>query len=603
MNAPVSKTGMGYQSIGGSNPPLSVAVTSRDVGLGCRVITSAHPFARLMTIQDKTAADAYPFDLGTYHRPASTSVDRAQAWFDRGLIWSYAFNHEEAITCFERAIDADPEFALAHWGLAYAAGPNYNKQWDAFDEEELHASLRRSRDATVRASELVESGSPVERDLVKALQARYPSATPDGDLDRRNRAYADAMGAVYLAHPEDLDVAALYADALLNVTAWKLWDLTTGQPAAGARTVEARSVLERAMRAPGGMEHPGLLHFYIHLMEMSPHPEAALPAADALRGRVPDAGHLIHMPTHIDVLLGDYTRVIADNEQAITADERFAEAVGALNFYTLYRAHDHHFRIYGGMFAGRRKTALEAAGALEAALPEQLLRVDVPPMADWLESFVPMRLHVLVRFGMWEQLIDATAPADPELYCVTTALTHYARGVALAATGRVDEAHRAQAAFAAAVGNVPESRYLFNNTALDILAIARAMLDGEIAYREGDLERAWSSLRRAIELDDTLPYDEPWGWMQPTRHAYGALLLEQGEIEAAAAVYAADLGLDDTLPRACRHPNNVWSLHGYHECLQRLGRTDEADALHPQLHRALGQADVAIASSCFCRMG
>ncbi len=357
------------------------------------------------------------------------------------------------------------------------------------------------------------------------------------------------------------------------------------------------------MRAPGGMEHPGLLHFYIHLMEMSPHPEAALPVADALRTLVPDAGHLIHMPTHIDVLVGDYARVVADNERAIVADDRFVDAVGPLNFYTLYRAHDHHFRIYGAMFAGRREVALQAAAALERALPEELLRIDVPPMADWLESFVPMRLHVLVRFGMWEQLIDTPLPSDPGLYRVTTALTHYARGVALAATGRVSKAQDAQEQLAVAVARVPASRYLFNNTALDILAIAGAMLDGEIAYRLGDFERAWSSLRRAIQLDDTLPYDEPWGWMQPTRHAYGALLLEQGEIDAAAAVYAADLGLADTLPRACRHPNNVWSLHGYHECLERLGRTDDAGTLRPQLERALAQADVAIASSCFCRMG
>jgi tetratricopeptide (TPR) repeat protein len=554
-------------------------------------------------IEGSSSLDAYPFDLGSHRRAASSSAGAAQAWFDRGLIWSYAFNHEEALACFERAIEADAGFALAYWGLAYAAGPNYNKQWDAFDDEDLRASLRRSRQATVRAGELAAMGSPIERALIAALGARYPSATPEEDLGNRNVAYADAMGEVYVAHPDDLDVAALYADALLNVTAWQLWDLVTGEPAAGARTVEARAVLERAMRAPGGMEHPGLLHFYIHLMEMSPEPEAALPAADALRTLVPDAGHLIHMGTHIDVLVGEYARVIADNERAIEADDRFVDAVGPLNFYTLYRAHDYHFRIYGAMFAGRREVALEAANALEAALPDELLRVEVPPMADWLESFVPMRLHVLVRFGMWEQLIETPLPADPGLYCVTTALTHYARGVALAATRRVADARDAQDRLAAAVARVPESRYLFNNTALDILAIAGAMLDGEIAYRQGDFERAWSSLRRAIRLDDTLPYDEPWGWMQPTRHAYGALLLEQGETEAAAAVYAADLGLDDTLPRPCRHPNNVWSLHGYHECLERLGRTEDAQALRPQLQHALDQADVAIASSCFCRMG
>jgi hypothetical protein len=182
------------------------------------------------------------------------------------------------------------------------------------------------------------------------------------------------------------------------------------------------------------------------------------------------------------------------------------------------------------MFAGRREVALDAAAALEAALPEELLRVRAPPMADWLESFVPMRLRVLVRFGMWTELIAEPLPEDQALYCLTTAFRHYAKGVALAATGQVASAHEQQWRLKAATARAPELRYLFNNTALDILAIAAAMLDGEIGYREGDREHAWSSLQRAIELDDTLPYDEPWGWMQPTRHAHGALLLEQGEV-------------------------------------------------------------------------
>jgi tetratricopeptide (TPR) repeat protein len=544
---------------------------------------------------------AYPFDLGSFSRNTSTPSVEARRWFDRGLAWSYAFNHEEAIRCFEAAVAADDRFALAHWGIAYAAGPNYNKQWDAFDEADLRTSLRQAFEATQRALELSAAAPDVERDLIDAVAKRYPSPEPADDLAAWTAAYAEAMGAVYLRHPDDLDVAALYADALLNVTAWSMWDLVTGEPAEDAHTLEAKRVLESALRRPGGMAHPGLLHFYIHLMEMSPTPEAALAAADALRGLTPDGGHLLHMPTHIDVLLGDYERVIADNERAIVADERYARHVGRVNFYALYRAHDHHFRIYGAMFAGRRATALAAADALAASLPEELLRVDTPPMADWLESFVPMRVHVRIRFGLWQEIISEPLPADPELFCVTTALTHYAKGVALAACSRVGEAERERDRFTAAVARVPDTRYLFNNTALDILAIAGAMLDGEIEYRAANYDAAWVHLRRAIELDDTLPYDEPWGWMQPTRHAYGALLLEQGEIERAREVYAADLGLDDTLPRACRHPNNVWSLHGYHECLMRLGRIDEAGRIKPQLDRALARADVAIESSCFCR--
>jgi tetratricopeptide (TPR) repeat protein len=543
----------------------------------------------------------YQFDLGSFAREVSSPSGEAKLWFDRGLVWSYAFNHEEAIRCFERAIEADETFALAHWGVAYAAGPNYNKQWDAFDEVDLHRSLARAHAAAKRAEELADHSSPVERDLISALQARYPSPEPAEDLSRWTTAYAEAMGEVYIAHPDDLDVVALYADALLNVTAWSLWDLETGEPAEGARTAEARRVLEAALARPEGYKHPGLLHFYIHLMEMSPWPEAATDAADALRGLAPDAGHLVHMPSHIDVLTGDYDRVISDNSRAVVADDRYVEIAGRRNFYSLYRAHNHHFRIYGAMFAGRRALALEAADALAASIPEDLLRVEVPPMADWLESFVPMRLHVLVRFGLWEQIIAEPLPRDQDLYCVTTALTHYARGVALAATFRVADAEEQREQFIAAVARVPESRYLFNNTARDILAVAGAMLDGEIDYRRGAYDDAWANLRRAIALDDNLPYDEPWGWMQPTRHAYGALLLEQGDLKTAAAVYAADLGFDATLPRACQHPNNVWSLHGYHECLLRLGRTDDAAAVRPQLDRALDRADVEITSSCFCR--
>ena len=544
---------------------------------------------------------AYRFDLGGYGRETSTRSGEAQRWFDRGLVWSYAFNHEEAIRCFERAIADDEDFALAHWGLAYAAGPNYNKQWDAFDEADLRNSLRRAYEASVQAVELSASGPAVERDLCRALTARYPAAEPADDLSEWTASYARAMGEVYAAHPDDLDVAALYADALMNVTAWALWDLSTGEPAEGAHTVEARRVLERALRLAGGSEHPGLLHFYIHLMEMSPWPETALEAANSLRGRAPDAGHLVHMPTHIDVLIGDYERVISDNELAIRADERYVEEAGRLDFYSLYRAHNHHFRIYGAMFAGRRSTALQAAEALAASIPEELLRVEVPPMADWLESFVPMRLHVLVRFGLWDEIIAEPLPGDPGLYSVTTALTHYAKGVAHAASEQVSEAERERERFMAAAARVPDTRYLFNNTASDILAVAKAMLDGEIEYRKANHDAAWTHLRRAIELDDTLPYDEPWGWMQPTRHAYGALLLEQGEAQEAAAVYAADLGLDTTLSRACQHPNNVWSLHGYHECLMRLGRGEEASAIKPALDRALAAADIEIKSSCFCR--
>jgi tetratricopeptide (TPR) repeat protein len=410
------------------------------------------------------------------------------------------------------------------------------------------------------------------------------------------------MREVHRAHPGDLDVAALFADALLNLTPWALWDTATGEPAAGAATLEAKAVLEQALASPAGRAHPGVLHMYIHLMEMSARPEDALQAGDLLRDLVPDAGHLRHMPTHLDVLCGDYASVVAANSAAIAADEKFRARHGAMNFYTLYRAHNYHFKVYGAMFLGQQRTALEAADQLAAAIPEDLLRVQHPPMADWLEGFVPMRLHVLIRFGCWPAILAAPLPADQDLYCTTTAMTHYAKGIACAATGQVGEAGAQRALFAATAGRVPESRTIFNNTCRDILAVAGAMLDGELEYRKGNHGAAFGLLRRAVELDDGLPYDEPWGWMQPARHAYGALLLEQGHVAEAEAVYRADLGLDATLARPCQHPGNVWSLHGFHECLARQGKDEQAGIVMQQLKIAAARADVPIRSSCYCRL-
>lgn len=542
------------------------------------------------------------YDLGTHSRPVTTSSPEVQTWFDRGLVWTYAFNHEEAVSCFEAAAAADPDCAMAHWGIAYALGPNYNKPWEFFDEQDLARTVERTHAAVELAHEKSAGADPVERALIGALRARYPRARPVEDCSVWNTPYADAMRAVYELAPHDLDVVTLYADALMNLTPWQLWDLRTGRPADGARTLEAEAALDRALATEAGARHPGVLHLFIHLMEMSPTPETALPAADRLRDLVPDAGHLQHMPSHLEVLCGDYRGVVADNSRAIAVDEKYRARAGAMNFYTLYRAHNHHFKIYGAMFLGQCEVALETAAQLEKALPEELLRVQSPPMADWLEAFLAMRVHVLIRFGRWADVLDLPEPADPELYSVTTAMRHYARGVALSATGRVPEAEAERALFGEAVGRVQETRMLFNNTCADILAIASAMLDGELEYRKGAHDAAFAALERSIALDDNLPYDEPWGWMQPTRHAYGALLLEQGRVTDAEAVYRADLGLDDTLPRASQHPGNVWSLHGLHECLVRLGRTAEARIVAQQLKIAVALADVPIEASCFCRL-
>lgn len=548
-----------------------------------------------------TATEPY-YDLGSYHRPVETPEPQAQVWFDRGMVWAYAFNHEEAVHCFERALALDPDLAIARWGIAYAVGPNYNKAWEAFDPVDLAASLARARTELDLAA--TGRASAVERALIDALTVRFPTDDP-GDaaaLEGGHGAYADAMARVAAEHPGDVDVAALAADALLNVTAWALWDGATGEPAPGSRVLAAVRILDDALGTEAGRAHPGVLHLYLHALEMSAHPEDALPAADLLRGLVPDAGHLQHMPSHIDVLCGDYRSSILANQAAVHADRRFVRREGPLNFYSLYRAHDLHFVVYSAMFEGRSRVALDAADELSAQLTPELLAIESPPMADWLEAFVPLRVHVLVRFGRWDELIATPLPDDQQLYCTTTATVHYGRGVAHAAKAQLPQAHAERAALAAAYDRIPDTRYLFNNTSRDILAIAVAMLDGEIAYREQRFDDAFTHLRAAIALDDALPYDEPWGWMQPTRHAYGALLLEQGHVEEAAAVYAADLGLDGTLRRSCQHPGNVWSLHGYHECLQRLGRDAEAAIIGQQLTLATARADVPVLASCACRL-
>ncbi|MCW2690861.1 MAG: tetratricopeptide repeat protein, partial [Mycobacterium sp.] len=502
----------------------------------------------------------------------------------------------------EHALELDPALAIARWGIAYAIGPNYNKAWEAFDPVDLAASSARARMELQLAAD--GRATAVERGLIEALRARFPSDDPDDAdaLTAGHTGYADAMAELAEAYPDDIDVQALAADALVNVTAWALWDIRTGEPAPGSRVLEAKRILDDALATAAGREHPFVLHLYLHTMEMSATPQDALPAADLMRGLVPDAGHLEHMPTHIDVLCGEYRSSVVSNLSAVRADRRFVEREGPLNFYSLYRAHNLHFVVYSAMLEGQSKIALQAAEELEVQLSDELLSIQSPPMADWLEAFVPLRIHVLIRFGRWDELIAQPLPDDLDLYRTTAATIHYGHGVAHAAKGQLPQARAERDAFTAAYSRIPETRYLFNNTSREILAVAGALLDGEIAYREGDFDDAFAHLRRAVELDDALPYDEPWGWMQPTRHAYGALLLEQGHVEEAAEVYAADLGLDPTLSRACQHPGNVWSLHGYHECLQRLGRTAEAAIIGQQLALIQPRADVSIRASCACRL-
>ena len=543
----------------------------------------------------------YPYDLGAFSRKITTTAPEAQSWFDRGLNWCYGYHHEESIACFEKALTHDPDCAMAHWGIAYAAGPNYNYPWVLHDEVGKQAALARAFDASRAALALIDRVTRPEHALIEALATRYPQRDPIEDQRPWDRAFAAAMRAAHQAQTRDLDIRAIFVEAVLNCTPWQMWKIRTGEPTPGANTLEVCDVLESAFRTiPGAMDHPGLLHLHVHLMEMSPTPEAALLTGDRLRELTPDMGHLVHMPTHIDIQCGHYRDTMHWNQKAIIADRKYYDRAGPLNFYTGYRIHNYHFAAYGAMFLGQFAPALAAVDEMLTTMPESLLRIPSPPMADFFEGYISIRQHVLVRFGKWHDIIAQPLPADPALYCNTTAMIHYAKGVAHAALGQVPAAEAEQTLFREAAQRVPKSRYMHNVCCQQALAVAEEMLEGEIAYRRGEHDRAFAHLRAAITLEDDLPYDEPWGWMQPVRHALGALLLEQGRIAEAEATYREDLGLAGTLPRAQIHPDNIWALRGLLDCLAARGETTESTLIRQRLTYAAARADIEVSVSCFC---
>lgn len=549
------------------------------------------------------------YDLGTYSRQVTTDATDAQLWFDRGLIWLYGFNHQAAVDCFRKAVEIDPTCVMAYWGIAYGVGCNYNKQWEVFSPEMVIDSIQQARTAIESGYMYLDKVTPVEADLLKALEKRFQlrGAHEEEILESWNSEYADAMRTVYHAYPDDWDVATLFADALISKTPWKLWNLETGEPADGADTSEAVEVLERGMaqvEQADAEPHPGLLHIYIHTMEMSPYPERALRAGDQLRELVPDAGHLKHMASHIDILCGDYYNSVVANQRAIDVDMKFMARDGEVNEYSLYRTHNIHFKMYSAMFLGQYKTSMEAVEQMAELAHKDLIRLkgNMAWLTDVLESMVSMKSHVLIRFGKWQEILDEPFPDEPDIYPNTIAMLRYARAIAFATLHRFDEADAERDKFKIAKAKLPEQHFFKNNTNEDIFNVAEAMMNGEVEYHKGNYETAFEQLRLAVYRDDHLEYGEPWAWMMPTRHALGALLLEQGHVEEALAVYRADLGLDNSVYRPMQHPNNVWALHGYVTCLEHLGKHAEADSIRPQLNLALARADIEINASCFCAM-
>ncbi len=531
-----------------------------------------------VTVAQLAPADATKeeyYDLGGFRYKVSTDSDDAQKWFDRGLALCIAFNHEEGVRCFERAIQYDPAMAMAYWGMAYAWGPNINNT-------EIEPHQIAEANLAIRLAQLHSTDStPLERAIIDAFSSRHATPVPE-DREPLNRAYSIAMREVYRKYNDDPLVASLFAESLMILRPWKQWD-ADGTPA--PETPEIVKVLEKALE--NSPNFPAVNHLYIHTMEASPTPEKALAAANRLRNMMPGAGHLVHMPSHIDVLLGDYESVVQTNLRAIEIDKAVLERQGSMNFYTFYRIHNYHFVVYGAMFQGQSKIAMKAAEDLVAQVPDQLLR----SQTDFLDAFMPMKFHVLIRFGRWEDILAEPKPAD--YLPMSRSVRHYARALAYAATDRVDEAEAEQAQLSSTRAQVPETSILFNNKSRDILGVAEAMVAGEIAYRRGNFDAAFQQLRNAIKLDDAMNYDEPWGWMQPARHALGALLLEQGHFEQAEPVFRADLK---------RHPKNPWSLNGLAECLKELGQVDEAAAMRKKFLLAAERADVEIDRSCFCRL-
>ena len=547
------------------------------------------------------------FNLGAHSRVITTSSKDAQRLFNLGLNWCFGFNQEEGAACFDRVLEFDPDCAMAHWGLAYAKGPFYNMPWCDFSLEEATDCTKICYDHVTRALELVDQVTPPERALIHALRHRFqePQPVTQEKFNGWDDAYADAMRAAHHAFPEDRDIAALFVEAIMTRTPWKLWNVKANEPAKGADTLEALRAIEADIamaRAQGLPQHPAILHLHIHATEMSPDPAQAMWSADQLAGLCPDAGHMNHMPGHTYVLCGEYQKAKEVSRKSITADDLYVEYAGPYNFYTTARCHDLHLMMYTCMLMGQYETAIWAADRIcETLSPEVLGVKGRPQLARTMEGYYSMKMHVLVRFGRWQDIVDAPMPICDQLYCVSSAMHHYAKGVAYAALKDFNNAEVQRVLFNKARAAIPSDRKFFNNSAVTILGVGEMMLEGELAYHKGDYEYAFECLRESVARDDALEYTEPWAWMHPPRHALGALLAEQGHFAEAEEVYSTDLGLNDALQRCAQHPRNVWALHGLVECLRKRGDVKTLAVLEPQLELAQAQADIPINSSCMCR--
>jgi tetratricopeptide (TPR) repeat protein len=463
---------------------------------------------------------------------------------------------------------------MAWWGIALANGPHINNP--VLPESRARAAW----EALERARKLAVGGWKIEQALIDALAQRYADPPP---TDRRSldEAYAAAMRQVWRDYPGDADAGALFAESLMDLRPWDLWKPDgTAQPG----TDEVVSTLETVLGK--NPFHPLALHLYIHAVEASPHPEKADRAAERLRDLQPGLGHLVHMPSHIDVRRGRWKQALESNAKAIAADRVYREQVPSQGFYRVYMAHNHHMLAYAAMMRGQSRLAIDAINDMARGIPADWVREN----AAIADGFTAMPLEVLVRFGRWQEIL--AAPEPPEFLPIARCMRRCARGIALAAMGQLEQARAEQQAFLAAKASLPEDAAFGNNQAADLMAVAELLLDGEILFRAGETDAGLASLRQAVQREDLLRYDEPPDWIHPVRHALGASLLNAGRAAEAEQVYREDLA---------RLPNNGWSLFGLARSLRLQGKNEEAENYASRFQQVWADADITITSSCFCQ--
>lgn len=505
----------------------------------------------------------------------STGSVAAQAAFDRALTLCWGFNHDAAVLAFDEVLQHDPESAIANWGKAYALGPNINLPLT--DE----AVAMRAYQAIEQARTLADGASDIERTLIEAMATRFADPPPE-DRSQLDQAYADMMRAAWTRFPDDPNVGVLFADALMNLS--NKWRSLAPDGDRGPHTPEIVATLEKVLAAYP--EHVGGNHFYIHSVEASTRPERALRSASRLATLVPDAGHLLHMPSHIYIRVGQYRDAIEANVRAVAADDEFFANAGPQNIYHYYRAHNAHFLAWAAMFQGDKASALDAAYAMVSKLPKE--RLSELPRS--IESYLFVPVHVMMRFGLWQDILATDSPGAQ--FPIAVALWHHARGVAYANTERIDLALAEKEAFEKVAATIPASKRVRRAKVEDLLETARQMMQGEILFKQGKQREAFVALRKGVAAEDSMPYAEPPGWMQPIRHALGALLLEAGKAVEAEVVYREDLA---------QHAKNGWSLHGLAECLRIQGKQEEAERVEALFREAWADADTEITASCFCR--